>query len=87
LVSTVALSRLGQSDDIPKILEICSLAVPDRDPLIVKALSWALREVSKSHPKQAKAFLAQHSSALAALVSREVQCKIDTGLKAPRKRE
>ena len=87
LVSTVALSRLGQSDDISKILEICSLAVPDRDPLIVKALSWALREFSKSHPKQAKAFLAQHSSALAALVSREVQCKIDTGLKAPRKRE
>jgi 3-methyladenine DNA glycosylase AlkD len=87
LVSTIALSRLGQSDQVPAIIEICTLAVPDRDPLVVKALSWALREFSKSRAKEAQAFLAQHSSGLASLVTREVRCKIATGLKAPRRHD
>jgi 3-methyladenine DNA glycosylase AlkD len=87
VVSTIALSRPGQPEDVPRILEICELAVHDRDPLVVKALSWALREFSKSHPKLAKAFLAQHSERLASLVTREVRCKMTTGLKAPPKRE
>jgi 3-methyladenine DNA glycosylase AlkD len=87
LVSTIALSRLGQSHHVPAIIDICRLEAPDRDPLVVKALSWALRELAKSHPKDAQAFLAQHRAALASLITREVQCKIDTGIKAPRKRE
>jgi 3-methyladenine DNA glycosylase AlkD len=87
VVSTVALSRRGGAEDVRKVVEICALAVPDRDDMVVKALSWALRELSKKHPKEARAFLAQHRSALASLVTREVQCKMDTGLKAPRRRE
>jgi hypothetical protein len=44
LVSTVALSRRGQAEDVRRVIEICTLAVSDRDDMVVKALSWALRE-------------------------------------------
>jgi 3-methyladenine DNA glycosylase AlkD len=84
LVSTVALSRRGNPDDLFKVAQICSLLVADRDDMVVKALSWALREVAKKHPKQAKTFLAQHKDVLAARVIREVNNKLRTGLKTPR---
>jgi 3-methyladenine DNA glycosylase AlkD len=53
--------------------------------MVVKALSWALREVAKKHPGEAQRFLARHQGALAPRVTREVQNKIDTGLKNPRR--
>jgi 3-methyladenine DNA glycosylase AlkD len=55
--------------------------------MVVKALSWALQEVAKKHPAQAKAFLREHSHALAARVLREVDNKLRTGLKTPRARK
>jgi 3-methyladenine DNA glycosylase AlkD len=85
LVSTVALSRRGEAEDGRKVIEICTLAVADRDDMVVKALSWALRELAKKHPGEAREFLARHRDALAARVIREVQNKIATGLKNPRR--
>jgi 3-methyladenine DNA glycosylase AlkD len=85
LVSTVALSRRGDAEDVRRVIEICALAVSDRDDMVVKALSWALRELAKKHPDEAGEFLARHRDALAARVTREVQNKIATGLKNPRR--
>ncbi len=84
LVSTVALSRRGNPDDLLKVVKICSLLTTDRDDMVVKALSWALREVAKKHPREARAFLAEHKHTLAARVLREVNNKLRTGLKTPR---
>lgn len=85
LVSTVALSRRGEAEDVRRVTEICTLAVADSDDMVVKALSWALRELAKKHPGEAGKFLARHKDALAARVIREVQNKIATGLKNPRR--
>jgi 3-methyladenine DNA glycosylase AlkD len=84
LVSTVALSRRGDPDDLIKVAKICTLLASDPEDMVVKALSWALREVAKKHPAEAKAFLARHSHTLAARVLREVDNKLRTGLKTPR---
>jgi 3-methyladenine DNA glycosylase AlkD len=85
LVSTVALSRRGEAEDVRSVIEICTLALSDRDDMVVKALSWALREMAKKHPAGASRFLARHKGSLAPRVTREVQNKITTGLKNPRR--
>ena len=85
LVSTIALSRRGDAEALVKVTRICALLVADRDDMVVKALSWALRELSKKHPKQAARFLAEHREGLAARVAREVSNKLTTRLKTPRK--
>ena len=48
----------------------------DRDDMVVKALSWALRELANKHEAAAGRFLAQHRGRLASRVMREVQNKI-----------
>jgi 3-methyladenine DNA glycosylase AlkD len=87
LVSTVALSRRGTADDVRRVLRICALLAADKEDLVVKALSWALREVAKKHPEEAGTFLEKHKHALAARVVREVNNKLKTGLKTPRARK
>ena len=86
LVSTVALSRRGTVDDVRRTVETCAALVFDRDDMVVKALSWALRELGKKHPEEARRFLANHQRILAARVIREVENKLTTGLKNPRRR-
>ncbi len=84
LVSTVALSRRGDPNDLRRVARICALLVPDRDDMVIKALSWALREMAKKHPVEAGNFLAEHKHALSSRVTREVSNKLKTGLKNPR---
>jgi 3-methyladenine DNA glycosylase AlkD len=72
LVSTVVLSRYGSRDDLIRVKRICTLLAADRDDMVVKALSWALRELAKKHPEDANCFLATHQRILAARVTREV---------------
>jgi 3-methyladenine DNA glycosylase AlkD len=86
LVSTVSLSRQGLATNIPKVLRICTLLIHDRDDMVVKALSWALRELVRKHKSAARHFLDHNRQALAPRVLREVECKLTTGLKSPRKR-
>ncbi len=64
---------------------MCALLVEDRDDMVVKALSWALRELSKRDSKTVRVFLAEHKEVLAARVLREVRSKLNTGLKNPRR--
>jgi 3-methyladenine DNA glycosylase AlkD len=86
LVSTVVLSRRGNPDDLRRVLKVCSLLGADKEDMVVKALSWALREMAKKHPEKAGAFLEKHKHTLAARVVREVNNKLKTGLKTPRRR-
>jgi len=87
LVSTVPLniSSRGGRGDTPRTLAICRLLVADRDDMVVKAMSWALRELAKRDPRAARRFLAERGDALAARVVREVSNKLATGLKNPRR--
>lgn len=85
LVSTVALSRRGQPVDMKKAKKVCAMLVADREDMIVKAMSWALRELAKKNPEVAGEFVERHRERLAARVLREVNNKLTTGLKTPRK--
>ena len=89
LVSTVPLNSKarGGSGDAARTLEVCASLVTDRDDMVVKALSWALRELSKRDPEAAEEFLEEHQSLLASRVLREVRNKLSTGLKNPRLRD
>jgi len=83
LVSTVPLNSRAQggSGDTQRTIAICKLLIDDRADLVVKALSWALRELSKRDPTAVRAFLDEHGGRLAARVLREVTCKLTTGRK------
>jgi 3-methyladenine DNA glycosylase AlkD len=87
LVSTVALNvrSKGGHGDVPRTLGVCRLLVDDRDDMVVKALSWALRELVVHDPDAVRGFLEEHEDALAARVKREVRNKLTTGLKNPRR--
>lgn len=86
LVSTVALNNKarGGGGDATRTLMICEMLLEDRDDMVVKALSWALRELSKRDPEAVRRFLDKHDDALAPRVVREVNSKLQTGLKNPR---
>lgn len=88
VVSTVPLNSRarGGTGDAARTLAICRLALDDRDPMVVKALSWALRELTKRSPAEVERFLDEHETRVPALVRREVRSKLRTGLKAPRRR-
>lgn len=85
LVSTVPLNlrSAGGSGDVERTLEMCRRLASDRDDMVVKALSWALRELVVWDPDAVRAFLRAHGDELAARVRREVRTKIETGLKNP----
>jgi 3-methyladenine DNA glycosylase AlkD len=85
LVSTVPLNSRarGGTGDTKRTLAICSMLVVDRDDLVVKALSWALRELAKRDPESARLFLSAHADELAPRVIREVNNKLATGRKNP----
>ena len=88
LVSTVALNRRSQGGrgDIPRTLEVCRLLVDDHDDTVVKAMSWALRELVAHNPEAVREFLSEYEDVLAARVKREVKNKLTTGLKNPRRK-
>jgi 3-methyladenine DNA glycosylase AlkD len=61
---------------------VCERLVRDRDDMVVKALSWALRELSRHDPGSVAAFVEAHSADVAPRVRREVASKLTTGLKS-----
>jgi 3-methyladenine DNA glycosylase AlkD len=91
LVSTVALNNKARGGagrgDAGRTLAVCALLVNDREDMVVKALSWALRELAKRDPGAVRGFVEAHDPALAARVKREVANKLRTGLKTPKGRK
>lgn len=87
VASTVPLNSRarGGAGDPARTLRICRMVIDDRDDMVVKALSWALRELSKRDRGAVETFLEEHEERLAARVRREVGHKLTTGLKSPRR--
>ena len=85
LVSTVALNMRSQGGygDAPRTLAVCRRLAADPDNMVVKALSWALRELVPHDAPAVTAFLAEYDHVLAARVKREVRHKLATGRKNP----
>jgi 3-methyladenine DNA glycosylase AlkD len=85
LVSTVPLNlrTAGGTGDARRTLDICGRLAADRDDMVVKALSWALRALVAWDPEAVRGFLEAQGDALAPRVRREVQNKLTTGLKRP----
>lgn len=83
VASTVALNvrARGGRGDTARTLDICRRVVADRDDMIVKALSWALRSLVVWDREAVEAFLREHEATLAARVLREVRTKLRTGRK------
>jgi len=87
LVSTIPLNMRsrGGAGDAARTLEICSACAEDHDDMVVKALSWALRELLERDPDAARAFVDERESVLARRVVREVRNKLESGLKNPKR--
>jgi 3-methyladenine DNA glycosylase AlkD len=87
LVCTVALNNKarGGRGDSARTLAVCRLLVADRDDMVVKAMSWALRELAKHDAVAVETFLVEYDAKVAPRVRREVANKLSTGLKNPRK--
>lgn len=82
IVSTIALNerQLGKGD-AARTLAVCDLFVDAREDLIVKALSWALRELGIRDEQPVREWLGRYEPRLAPRVLREVRAKLDTGSK------
>lgn len=83
VVSTVSLNlkSRGGTGDTARTLNVCEAVVRDHHDMIQKALSWALRELSKRDPGVVDRFMKQHHKELAGRVIREVRHKLDFGTK------
>jgi 3-methyladenine DNA glycosylase AlkD/uncharacterized protein (DUF952 family) len=89
LVSTVPLNvkAQGGEGDAARTLRVCKWLIADRDDMVVKALSWALRALAERDAAAVKRFVAAERARLAPRVLREVGNKLRTGLKNPRGRK
>ena len=82
LVSTIALNRRPPAQDATRrTVEICKMLIHDRDDMVVKALSWALRWLASRDSAAARKFVDRHQPELASRVVREVTRKLETGRK------
>jgi 3-methyladenine DNA glycosylase AlkD len=82
LVATTSINRGHTGFTIPDLtLEFVDRVKEERHPMITKAVSWALREMTKSCPDRVTVYLEKNREVLAAHVVREVNNKLRTGLK------
>jgi hypothetical protein len=83
VVCTVALNvrARGGRGDPARTLAVCRQVVTDRDDMVVKALSWALRSLVEWDRDAVAGFLEAHGEHLASRVKREVRTKLRTGRK------
>ena len=89
LASTIPLNLTARGAVSPngepkKTLAICTRLVDDRDDMVVKAMSWALRTLGEKDREAVVRFIATHEARLASRVLRETNNKLNTGLKNPR---
>lgn len=86
LVATVGLNARGSggAGDAARTLPICRTLAADRDDMVEKALSWALRALSQRDRAAVEGFVGEMGDRLGARVRREVRAKLTTGKKNPR---
>ena len=82
-VSTVALNQRsrGGTGDTARTLHVCGKLAGDPHPMVRKALSWALRELSKRDPSSVSHFVETHRHDLANFIIKEVTHKLRFGTK------
>jgi len=87
VVATVSLNQKarGGKGDRQRTMEICRLVVDDQEEMIIKALSWALRELAKIDKESVAEFINEYKNRLHKKVLREVKSKLETGLKNVKK--
>jgi 3-methyladenine DNA glycosylase AlkD len=87
LASTVALNlkSRGGDGDAPRTLMVCEMLANDHEDMVVKALSWALRQLVDHDRAAVEDFLERHDEVLASRVRREVRTKLETGYKNVKK--
>jgi len=87
LVSAAILNlrAAGGTGDTDRTLDICERLVADRDDMVVKALSWALRSLVEWDPDAVRGFLAVHGTQVPARARRETTHKLETGRKSGRR--
>jgi 3-methyladenine DNA glycosylase AlkD len=85
LVSTVPLNMKsrGGTGDPERTLLVCRRLARDREPMVAKGLSWALRALIAHDRAGVQGFLEEHGEELPSLVRREVRNKLTTGRKTP----
>jgi 3-methyladenine DNA glycosylase AlkD len=83
VVSTISLNKksYGGTGDTKRTLEICQLVVDDHQDMVVKALSWALRELTKVDRDSVIHFIKKNKGKLHKRVLREVNNKLKFGTK------
>jgi 3-methyladenine DNA glycosylase AlkD len=80
-------AALREKSPVAPSIRVCALLVDDRHDHVVKALSWALRNLASRDRAAVERFLRDHGGRLAARVKREVRTKLATGTKnRPRSR-
>ncbi|HIQ01625.1 MAG TPA: DNA alkylation repair protein [Anaerolineales bacterium] len=83
LVATVPINRGHTGLTLPDLtLRLVDRVKAERHPMIIKAVSWALREMTKTHRDRVLTYLEENREVLAPLVVREVSNKLRTGLKS-----
>jgi hypothetical protein len=87
LVATVGLNAgaSGGAGDAARTLAICRRLASDRDDMVEKAMSWALRFLSQRDRPSVERFMIEMDGKLPARAVREVRNKLATGLKNPRR--
>jgi len=83
LVGAIGLNRARKDARFPKpTFALMDQVKEERHPMITKAVSWMLRDLSKKHPDRVAAYLEVNRDVLAAHIVREVDNKLKTGLKS-----
>lgn len=87
LVATTGLNNKsrGGRGDAARTLAIVAMMIDEREDMIVKAVSWALRMLASWDAKAVADFVTEHEDRLAARVKREVRNKLRTGVKNPKR--
>ena len=83
LVASVHLNRDGSSFGAWTLRQVDRL-IDERDPMITKAISWSLRQMTKHQAADVEAYLETRGERIAALPRREVRNKLRTGRKSGR---
>lgn len=80
LTATVHLSR-ESGDYAQATLALVDRVVDEREVMITKAVSWALRAMTDRHPADVAGYLESRGDRIAAAARREVRNKLNTGRK------
>jgi 3-methyladenine DNA glycosylase AlkD len=81
LSCTVALNveDHGGDGDPARTLAVCEMLAADHDDMVVKALSWTLRELVQHDRGGVERFVNRHDQVMAGRAKREVRNKLQTG--------